>query len=482
MQPTAEQQQALDLFKTGESLAIEAGAGTGKTSTLVMLAESAGPSTRGQYVAFNKALVTESGAKFPVSKVKCNTAHSLAYRNVGHKYARRLGNSQRIPSYQIAQRLGLRDLSLADFKGEQKVVRGATLAGWTMKSVEMFCQSDKPELLAAHVYRAIAPGLSDESNAYLMQELLPLARSVWEDLQGEYGWAPFKHSHYLKMWQLDDPVIGADYILFDEAQDANPVIASIIANQEEYSQLIYVGDSQQEIYAWTGAINALAKVQVKHRSFLTQSFRFGQAIADRANLTLDALRAELRLTGNPAIESRLEVLDKPKAVLVRTNATGLSNLMAYQKEGVAAHFIGGTDELLSFARAARELQGTGRTGHPDLVNFTSWSEVQEYVRDDEAGSELSLNVRLVDSYGVDAIEKAVTTMPYEGIAEVVISTAHRAKGREWLSVQLAGDFPRSGASDPADLRLLYVALTRAQEVLDSHHVDEQKGGWDDEEG
>jgi MoxR-like ATPase len=38
--PTDEQQEALRLFATGKSLAIEAGAGAGKTSTLKLLAES----------------------------------------------------------------------------------------------------------------------------------------------------------------------------------------------------------------------------------------------------------------------------------------------------------------------------------------------------------------------------------------------------------------------------------------------------------
>lgn len=44
--PTPEQLEAIRLFSTGASLAIEAGAGTGKTSTLKLMAESA-PTRRG---------------------------------------------------------------------------------------------------------------------------------------------------------------------------------------------------------------------------------------------------------------------------------------------------------------------------------------------------------------------------------------------------------------------------------------------------
>lgn len=471
MDPTEEQAEAVRLFKTGDSLAIEAGAGTGKTSTLVMLADAAGAVMRGQYVAFNKALVEESKQKFP-RQVNCNTAHSLAFRAVGKNYAQRLNNSQRMPSGVIADRLRIGAMSLEDFQGAQKILQPWAIAGLVMKTVGKFCQSADPELLTRHAFGTVPEGLSDGSGVALAEAIAPLAREVWADLQATMGgWAPFKHEHYLKMWQLADPVIGADYILFDEAQDANPVIASIIANQEDYSQLVYVGDSQQEIYAWTGAVNALAKVQVKNRSYLTQSFRFGQPIADRANDVLDTLQAPLRLTGNPNVKSSLEPLDKPGAILVRTNASGLAYLMAAQKEGVKAHFIGGTDDLLQFVRGAKQLMATGRSSHPDLICFDSWAAVQQYVREDEAGGELRLNVRLVDGYGVDAIEQSVTTMPYEGAAELVISTAHRSKGREWSNVQLSGDFPQTADSSPADLRLLYVAVTRAKNILDASALD-----------
>ena len=59
-------------------------------------------------------------------------------------------------------------------------------------------------------------------------------------------------------------------------------------------------------------------------------------------------------------------------------------------------------------------------------------------------------------------------------ADLVISTAHKSKGREWKSVRLMDDFLRSSPSgesnagpDPSELRLLYVALTRAKEQLDA---------------
>ena len=39
------------------------------------------------------------------------------------------------------------------------------------------------------------------------------------DLSDPQGSLPFSHDHYVKVWQLNKPVISADYILLDEAQD-----------------------------------------------------------------------------------------------------------------------------------------------------------------------------------------------------------------------------------------------------------------------
>jgi superfamily I DNA/RNA helicase len=57
----------------------------------------------------------------------------------------------------------------------------------------------------------------------------------------------------------------------------------------------------------------------------------------------------------------------------------------------------------------------------------------------------------------------------ESEADVIVSTAHKSKGREWSTVRLAGDFAEPlerGAGADGELRLLYVAATRARDVLD----------------
>lgn len=470
--PTAEQQAAIDLFRSGGSLALEAGAGTGKTSTLTLLADAMRPRQRGQYIAFNKAIVTDSAAKFP-GHVTASTAHSLAFRAVGYRYKHRLQGG-RMRSLEIARRLGIDPLAVA-YGSERKMLSPDRLAGIVMRAVQRFCQS--ADLVPGEEHFPYVDGIDVPTpdgrrgwanNRNLRAWLEAPLQRAWRDLSDPAGQLPFGHDHYLKLWHLSEPRIGADVILFDEAQDANPVMVAVVAAQA-HAQIVWVGDSQQAIYEFTGAVNALADVPADQRAFLTRSFRFGPAVALVANDVLELIDgAELRLVGSDAIASVVGPVADPDVVLCRTNATAVSRCLTLIREGRRPHLVGGAGDVVAFAKAAISLRDTGWTGHPDLGCFTSWPEVQEYVKLDEQGVDLRLMVDLVDEFTPEAILTNLDRMVPEQAADQIVSTAHKAKGREWASVQLAGDFRPAdkGGLEPSELRLLYVAVTRARHELD----------------
>lgn len=82
------------------------------------------------------------------------------------------------------------------------------------------------------------------------------------------------------MWALTSPVLPADFVLLDEAQDTNPVLEEIFLNQP--AQRICVGDPAQQIYGWRNARDVMTGLPAQTLP-LTHSFRFGQPIADVAN-------------------------------------------------------------------------------------------------------------------------------------------------------------------------------------------------------
>jgi len=91
--------------------------------------------------------------------------------------------------------------------------------------------------------------------------------------------------------------------------------------------------------------------------------------------------------------------------------------------------------------------------------------------DSEEGESIRSFVQLVEQHGENKLWPAVKNAhDDENSADVVLSTAHKAKGREWDSVRLAADFASSRtnadqADNEAEVRLFYVAMTRAKRLL-----------------
>lgn len=462
--PTPEQAAIIDAFTTGESVRVAAGAGTGKTTVLRMAAETA-PTRRGLYVAFNKAIATDAEQAFG-RNVKVSTTHSLAYQAVGHQYRHRL-NGPRVPAQKVAQFLGIRGaIPLAG----RPPMQPSQQARYAQDMVRQFTSSADETITAGHLPTIM--GISDAEHAGIGATLLPFAQRLWADKVSLSGQMRYEHDDYLKQYALTHPAWGAHFILFDECQDTTPVVLGMVKDQQAAgAQIIVVGDSSQAIYGWRGAISAMDLFDTPHRRSLTQSWRFGQAVADEANKWLSILDAELRLTGNPTSPSR--VVDGPSrdvdAVLCRTNATAVTEIVHAQQSGRRAAVVGGGGDARRLAEAAQMLQQGRGTWHPELALFPTWGAVQDFA-DEPGGSDLRPFVRLIDSLGADTVMAAIDGCVPEQGADLVVSTAHKAKGREWDRVLIADDFtePDTDAGESIEAQeamLAYVSVTRAKKVL-----------------
>jgi len=333
-------------------------------------------------------------------------------------------------------------------------------------------------ITAAHFARPEAPGSTDLSGlaatAVAVAVAVAVARRAWTDLISPGGRLKPSHDVYVKLWQLSAPVLAYDFICFDEAQDADRAIADVVARQD--ARLVAVGDSAQAIYAWRGATYFLERLDTPARVALTQSWRFGPAVAEEANVWIGVLDARLRLRGAPHRDSTVGTLDAPDAILCRSNAGCVGEVMAAQDDDRRVALVGGGEDRVSLAEAARRLRAGEPAGHPELVAFKDWAEVADYAEHDPGGSDLAVAVRLIDRHGPEAIIAAVRSCAPEAEAELTISTAHRAKGREWNQVLVAGDFkePKAdpvtgqpGAIRADEVMLAYVTVTRAMTRLDN---------------
>ena len=481
--PTAEQIQAVKLALKNDDLIIQAFAGAGKTSTLMMIA--AHKEGRGQYLAFNRQIVNDvEGHKRKVEaasgidlNLKANTSHSLALRYLrSRKEYKNLKIGGNLKPDQIANWCGL------DPQADRRI------AVWCLDVLRRYCQSSDAHIAGRHVNTAIvreklAVIYDDEKELEkavneAVKRLIPAAKRVWE-----YVWKHVEdgidvpHDFYLKQWALHGPQIHADYLLVDEAQDTNPVVLGVLAQQN--CPVIYVGDTYQQIYAWRGAINAMESVDAKHQCRLTQSFRFGPEIARLAQRVLATVYRDVGPIRGTVQKSTAE--SDQLTVICRTNIavvhTCMGLLARYAKRGQPAPKIAN----LSFSqRDFGLIRGIDRMskGKPprnaELDDFRDYTHFVEYCQT-ESGAEYNRYLSLVKDHDVDRLIAALEgCQASEKDADYVVLTAHKSKGREWDCVQLSDDYPALSefkGSTQELVNLVYVALTRAKYSLSYSDCD-----------
>lgn len=334
--PTNEQEAAVNASQTGQNVVIEAGAGSGKTSTLKLIGE-AHPAKAIAYVSFNSAIAKEAESKMPMN-VDSRTAHSFAYRAIvgraSSKFGKRLGGkkpSSRDVAALLNENKALTYSVIEAGTEHQRVIKPSAIGYAATKTVERFCQSAETELQTWMVPHM--EGLDKAAQAAFAAHVLPLANRVWADVQNENGHMfKFDHCHYLKMYQLSGSplmveiggtwtmgkygkyrkggtVRKAQIILYDEAQDANPVTQAIVENmvRNHGAQVIVVGDRAQAIYGFTGARNAMDKFAAPHVLKLTKSFRFGHEIAALANQLLALMPdTDMQIVGHDPVPSTVQ--------------------------------------------------------------------------------------------------------------------------------------------------------------------------------
>lgn len=463
MKFTDEQDAVIASGRQGKSFTVRAYAGCGKTATLVQTAKNI--KGRGLYIAFNKANALEAKAKFKGFS-DAATVHSLAYQALGYQYKDRIEGDEagKLSAYRLLTHYNYAKLGPITALGRATLVR-ICLNNW-MNSAD-------PEPIDKHVdtdhalLAAEAAGQRLSNKQLLCEVIVADTRRLVADLVVNEA-LPMPFDFFLKLWVLSDPVLPYDYLLFDEAQDANELFCHLVLSQP--MQKILVGDPYQSIYGFRGAVNVLDDLDFPSL-FLSQSFRFGQVIADYANTILKPLGATVPVKG---FDTDRSSLGNRAALLYRGNTSIFTELLAkVLKEKKKVAVVGGTKDMAQILKAVELLKEGKETPHPDFAGFKDWSEYCDAASIPGAPDEMTRLVGLCNRTPIKALRYALqlTDRVKEDKADIVMSTAHKSKGREWPYVALGEDFylPEPGVDlDLEESRLNYVAATRAQVDMVGH--------------
>lgn len=464
MKPTEQQMNVIAAAVKELMLKIEACAGGGKTSTLVLVANAI--PLKSCYLAFNKVTAEEAQGRFP-SHVTCATTHSFAFRAFGgqlmHKLTRPKGRYVNVAGT---------GSEIANFYRIDAVegASGAALGAYVKKTVERFEQSADDALTMKHVPKKDMEKLLKEAPE-AAGIVLKYAQRLWKDRINVDSEVLASHDTYLKQFQLSKPVLPYEVVYVDEFQDTTPCVLDIIMNQK-HAKIVMVGDRRQAIYGWRGAVNAMQSVHCAEAP-LSMSFRYGQGIADVAT---HVLKGDMKVMGRTDLKSIVgfNTVDrtKPHAFLFRTNALLLIEAVKAIDKGQKVAVEIDVKDFVKLLESAMALhKGTMKqVKHEKILPYASWWKMVEEAG--EIGGELKRLVGIVEGGQGEHIISVLEgyKAPLNPIA--TYTTAHKSKGREFDQVILAEDFPshyKKGefvGLNEAEENLLYVAVTRSMRVLE----------------
>jgi F-box protein, helicase, 18 len=477
------------IISSTSDIKINAVAGSGKTTTIIEYARTRPKDSKILYLAFNKSVKLEAINRFAskgLDNVKVETAHSLAYKHIVFKHDYKVRN-QGYKTSEIAELLNLHG------NGEKHTEY--VIANHINKFITYFCNSDKQKVQDLNYLDVVSDKKARVFVTSFYEYIVSQCRLLLSKM--DKGEIEVTHDFYLKKFQLSNPKLNFDYILFDEGQDASPAMLDVFFNQK--ATKVIVGDTHQQIYGWRFAVNSLEKADFKTLN-LSTSFRFSQ---DIANLAMEILKWKKHLYQHEPIPIKgtgISQEHKTKAILARTNLGLLLKAIEYvtEKKKVKHIYFEGNINSYTYADDGASLYDVLNlyNGNHHLVKDKLISKMKDI---DELGDyidktedvQLGMMVEIVKEYGnkipdiIKAIKAKHVDNEEKSKAEMIFSTVHRSKGMEYDSIQLVNDFLTEEKLEKIiddnkkedinisklneEINLLYVAITRTRNSI---HIPE----------
>lgn len=479
MQLTNEQ---IKITESRGNIKINAIAGSGKTTSLIEYAK-ARAGARILYIAFNKSVKTEAFGKFReagVKNVRVETAHSLAYNYIVKNSSYTL--TTKYTTFQIKEILNIDPFGAP--------LNDIILASHINKFVNYFC-NNKAKQVRELDYSQVVKDLAAKKfvNRYY-ERIEKLTRIFLAKM--DRGDIDITHDFYLKKFQLSNPILNYDYILFDEGQDASPTMLDVFLKQK--STKVIVGDMHQQIYGWRFAINSLDKVDFTDH-YLTKSFRFNSEIAALATTILNTKKQFTKINPFEIIGLGTTHEIKTKVTLARTNVDLLIKAieMITYKSDIRKVYFEGNINSYTYAEDGGSIydvlnlyNGYYEPIRDKLIkSMQGFEQLKEYADKTEDG-QLKMIIQVVEEYG-NELPYLIKQLKQKHVhdnekhnADMIFSTVHKSKGMEYDEVYLQNDFmseeriekllnDKDIIIDPNSLaeevNMLYVAVTRTKNRL-----------------
>jgi superfamily I DNA/RNA helicase len=469
MNPTKEQQNILNA--RGRVVKINARAGTGKTATLLMLAQI-NRDKRILYLVFNNRNRQAAKDKFP-DNVDIHTLHSFALSSLGSNFD---GFSAVRPSHYLN--------NFSSNKG--------TLATLTCDFIVFFLNSAyrKPDLAIDPFKLQLSDQLRDIFTKF-QAEITEISRSSLNSWYKSKKDCP--HDFYLKLSHLNDNFQGklARYhiLLVDEGQDLSTIMIDVLSTYK--GRIIIVGDSHQQIYSFRYAQDAMQNFTHNELYELTLSFRFGDKIAALTREFINNAKEDrdFTISGTTGKVSQLffyndlgDIKNQPDtAILCRTNFSLFKNALHLKTKKQGFFFERDITGELFRTLDVYWLSIDDKTKiRDDLIrSFNDLQDLEKFAASINNYQLLKI-VELVNLYkhqfpGIvfEFLKLCEKKKENKARDAVTLSTIHAAKGQEYENViidedvvsRLEGANGSGPSNNTEEINVVYVGITRAQKRL-----------------
>ena len=387
------------------------------------------------YLVFNAELAKEARAKFP-SNTKIFTTHGLAYNYTKNE----------LKLYENPPKVLPRPKTLGDKYG----ISDYDILYMGTKLFQAFCKSEYTDI-NNKIIKLLIRENADLAYRYKKSKtrlttLVNVVAQIWNDIYNKD--LPMTHDFYAKYFHMAlqkyIPFMEYDVVLLDEAQDTNVMTMNIF--DQLPGKKVIVGDAYQAIYGFNGAINAMNKFKnIEKKLYISHTFRFNDTITKSANFILNTLLNEKEQIIAEFPDKNAPIKDL--CYITRTNSGIIQLFEQFVNEGKVPKTLRQPKEIfklpLSILYFISDKWGNkNKITEKWLFSFSGRDELKKY-GEDIGDIELLTSIAIAENYWfklVDIYDQAVANRRKKKI-DMVLTTAHTSKGKEWDKVVIHNDFP-----------------------------------------